>query len=288
MTLRPASGSPAGSTAGAAGLVVFGLFVQEIGAAVAVLVFPRTGPAGMVLLRLFFSAVFLLALSRPTLRGITRANWAAAALFGVSISVMNLLFYAALASIPLGAAVTFEILGPLVLSVVLARRAAAWLWALLAAAGVVMLGSGGLGQLTVPGVLFALGAGAMWAAYILASRRVGAAFSGLQGLAIAMAFGTVLALPLGIGQAGSAVLDPAVLALGAVVALFSSTVPYAVELLALRRMPAAAFSVLIALAPAVATLTGAVLLAQHVGWLESAGVALVVVAAMGALRSPAR
>lgn len=276
MTRRPAS---------AVALVVAGLACQEVGAAIAFLLFPQAGPLGMVCLRLVFSALVLWLIARPRLRGLRRADWTAAIWFGVVLAVMNGLFYLALERLALGVTVTIEVLGPLVLSIVASRRASAWLWAGIAFAGVVALGGGGWDRLDPLGVLFAVGAAGSWAFYILASARVGARFPRLDGLAVAMAAGAAVSLPFGIWDAGAALLRVDVLALGAAVALLSSTIPYALELVALRRLPASAFSVLMSLAPATAALAGFVLLGQHLAWLEVAGIALVIVASIGAVRA---
>jgi inner membrane transporter RhtA len=269
-------------------LVVVGLACQEVGASLAVLLFPEVGPLGMVMLRLVFSAVVLLLIARPALRGHSRADWSGVVLFGLVLAVMNGLFYLALERLALGVTVTIEVLGPLVLSIVASRRASAWLWALLALAGVVALGGGGWDRLDPLGVVFALGAAASWAFYILSSARVGRAFPKLDGLALAMAVGAVIALPFGIADAGAALLRIELVALGAAVALLSSTIPYAFELVALRRLPAAAFAILMSLAPATAALAGFVFLGQHMTWLEVAGIALVIAASIGAVRSSSR
>lgn len=268
-------------------LVVIGLACQEVGASLAVLLFPQVGPLGMVMLRLVFSAVLLLLIARPALRGHSRAGWRAVVGFGVVLAVMNGLFYLALERLPLGVTVTIEVLGPLVLSIVASRRRSAWLWALLALIGVVALGGGGWDRLDPLGVLFALGAAASWAFYILASARVGREFPRLDGLALAMTVGALIALPFGILSAGSALLRPDLLALGAAVAVLSSTIPYALELIALRRLPASAFAILMSLAPATAALAGWLLLGQELSWLEIVGIALVIVASIGAVRAAA-
>jgi malonate-semialdehyde dehydrogenase (acetylating)/methylmalonate-semialdehyde dehydrogenase len=229
--------------------VVLGLACQEVGASFAVLLFPEAGPLGLVMLRLVFSAVILLCIARPRLTGRSRRAWLSVAAFGGVLALMNGLFYLALERLPLGVTVTIEVLGPLVLSVLASRRASAWLWAALALAGVVALGGGGWERLDLFGVLFALGAAASWALYILASARVGREFPKLDGLALAMALGAIGSLPFGVADAGSALLRPEVLALGAAVAVLSSTIPYTLELLALRRLPASAFAILMSLSP---------------------------------------
>lgn len=268
-------------------LVVVGLACQEVGASLAVLLFPQVGPLGMVMLRLVFSAVLLMLIARPGLRGHSRDGWRAVIGFGVVLAVMNGLFYLALERLPLGVTVTIEVLGPLVLSIVASRRRSAWLWALLALVGVVALGGGGWDRLDPLGVLFALGAAASWAFYILASARVGREFPRLDGLALAMTVGALIALPFGILSAGSALLRPDLLALGAAVAVLSSTIPYALELIALRRLPASAFAILMSLAPATAALAGWLLLGQELSWLEIVGIALVIAASIGAVRAAA-
>ncbi|MCC2032702.1 EamA family transporter [Microbacterium allomyrinae] len=280
--------APRGGTTPAILLVIAGLACQEVGASLAVLLFPTVGPLGMVMLRLVFSAVVLLLIARPSLRGHSRPNWTAVALFGLVLAGMNALFYLALERLPLGVTVTIEVLGPLVLSIVASRRASAWLWALLALAGVVALGGGGWDRLDPVGVLFALGAAASWAFYILASARVGRAFPKLDGLALAMAIGAIISLPFGIADAGAALLRIEIVALGAAVAVLSSTIPYAFELVALRRLPAAVFAILMSLAPATAALAGFVFLGQHMSWLEIGGIALVIAASIGAVRSSTR
>lgn len=277
-----------GGTTPAILLVVAGLACQEIGASLAVLLFPEVGPLGMVMLRLVFSALLLLAIARPALRGHSGADWRGVVWFGLVLALMNGLFYLALERLPLGITVTIEVLGPLVLSIVASRRASSWLWALLALAGVVALAGGGWDRLDPIGVLFALGAAASWAFYILASARVGAAFPKLDGLALAMTVGALIALPFGIADAGTALLRLELVALGAAVAVLSSAIPYAFELVALRRLPAAVFAILMSLAPATAALAGFVLLGQHLTALELMGIALVILASIGAVRSSAR
>jgi inner membrane transporter RhtA len=273
---------------GAAGIVVGGLVCQEAGAGLAVLLFPQVGAVGMVMLRLVFSAIILLLIFRPSVRGRSRADWLTVIAFGLALAVMNTLFYLALTRLHLGATVTLEYLGPLVLSVVVSRRASAWLWAVLALAGVVLLGRGGFDSLDPVGVVLALGAGVMWVAYILLSARAGARFARLEGLALAMAIGGVLMLPFGIVTAGAGLLNPLTLVLGLAVAVLSSTIPYGLELLALRRLPAATFSILLSLAPALAAVAGVVILQQPLTILDAVAIGLVVVASMGAVRAASR
>lgn len=152
--------SPRGGTTPAIIFVVVGLACQEVGASLAVLLFPQVGPLGMVMLRLVFSAILLLLIARPAVRGHSRSGWLSVLGFGLVLALMNGLFYLALDRLTLGVTVTIEVLGPLVLSIVASRRLSAWLWALLALAGVAALAGGGWDRLDPIGVAFALGAAA--------------------------------------------------------------------------------------------------------------------------------
>ena len=224
----------------------------------------------------------LLAIWRPRVRGRRPADLRVAATFGITLGVMNWAIYSAMDRIPLGVAVTIEIAGPLGVAVVASRRPLDLLWVVLAASGIVLLTDPGGGSLDMVGVAFALLAAAMWAAYILLSVRTGRVFPGGSGLAIAMTVGALTILPMGVGQAGSALLEPELLAAGAVVALASSVIPYSLEMEALRRLPARVFGVLMSLEPAVAALAGLVVLDQTLGAHEWFAIGLVVVAAAGA------
>ncbi|MFD9359702.1 DMT family transporter [Streptomyces sp. NPDC060031] len=284
---RPAKG--AGGLGPIALVVAAGISVQ-FGAALAVLIMPRAGAAGVVTLRLAVAALVLLLLCRPKLRGHTRADWTTVVWFGVTMAAMNGLFYQAVDRIPLGPAVTLEVLGPLALSVFVSRRLMNVLWAALALAGVVLLSShgGGFGGLDPLGAGFALGAGVMWAAYIVFSARTGRRFPQADGLALAMAVAAVLSLPLGVIEAGSALLAPSTLALGAGVAVLSSVLPYTLELLALRRLPAPTFAILMSLEPAIAATAGFLVLHQALSALDAVAIALVIAASMGAVRAQTR
>jgi inner membrane transporter RhtA len=269
----------------AVGLVIAGLTLQEVGASFAVFLFPEVGALGVVSLRLGFSAIILLLVCRPKLRGHGAAGWATVTGFGIMLAGMNFLFYEALERIPLGATVTIEVLGPLVLSVVMSRRASSWVWAIVAAAGVALLGRGSFGHLDPVGVLFAFGAAATWAGYILLSARTGSRFRRIDGLAIAMAIGAIVTVPFGVVATGPALFEPRILLLGAAVAVLSSTIPYAFELVALRRLPATTFSILMSLAPAIAALAGLVILGQRFTIVGALAITLVIAASIGAVRS---
>ncbi|MGW5659626.1 EamA family transporter [Streptomyces sp. NPDC003758] len=270
---------------GPVGLVLAGGVSVQFGGALAVSLMPRAGALGVVTLRLVVAAIVLLLVCRPRLRGHSRADWGTVVVFGVTMAAMNGLFYQAVARIPLGPAVTLEVLGPLALSVLASRRAVNVVWAALALAGVFLLGGGGFGDLDPAGVAFALSAGAMWAAYIVFSARTGRRFPQADGLALAMAVAAVLFVPLGIAESGTRLLVPVTIGLGAAVAMLSSVLPYTLELLALRRLPASTFAILMSLEPALAATAGFLILGQSLTATQAVAITLVIAASMGAVRT---
>src|SRR5436309_13815647 len=261
-------------------LVLVGIASVQVGAAFATKLFTHLGPGGTVLVRMVFAALVLWVVWRPRLAAHTRRELRLAALFGLALALMNFTFYEALDRIHLGIAVTLEFVGPLGVALVGSRTRVDVLWALFAAAGVALLG--GVGGAQVTGVVLALTAGGFWAAYILLNARVGRTFSGGDGLAIAMAIGTVPLIGPGIADGGSNLLHPAYLAAGFAVALLSSVVPYSLELEALRRIRAQLFGVLMSLEPAMAALAGLLVIGQGLSALDVLAIALVVIASTGA------
>lgn len=261
-------------------LVVVGITSVQLGSAFATKLFVHLGPAGTVLMRVVFAAIVLCAIWRPNLRSHAAGELRLALVFGLVLAFMNLSFYESLARIHLGVAVTIEFVGPLGIALAGSRTRLDFVWALLAAAGVVLLG--GFGASDTLGVLLALVAGGLWAAYILLNARLGRAFSGGDGLAIAMAVATIPMIPFGIAEAGTRLLHPGFLAAGFAIALLSSVIPYSFELEALRRIRPGIFGVLMSLEPAVAALAGLVVIGQGLSVVEVGAIALVVIASAGA------
>ncbi len=264
-------------------LVLLGIVSVQLGASFAKDLFDLVTPTGMVWLRMAASALVVGLVARPTLRGRSRADWYLVLAFGVALGVMNWSFYQSMSRIPLGIAVTIEFIGPLALAVVLSRRLRDLLWVALAAVGILLLGVQP-GEVTLPGVLFALLAGAMWAAYILLNARTGSRWPGLDGLAVASVVSALLLAPFAVTDAGDQLLDPRVLALGFLVGLLSSVVPYSAETVALRTIKPSAFSILMSMEPAAAALTAMVVLGEFLTAWQWLAVACVVVASIGATR----
>lgn len=254
----------------------------QVGAAFAKGLFPVLGSEGTTVLRLAIGALMLAAVLRPwqvlpTRRGLP---WLVA--YGVTVAVMNMLFYAALERIPLGICVALEFTGPLFVATLGSRRLLDVVWVGLAVAGIVLLSpfadvSRGLDPL---GVLLALAAGGCWGLYIIFAQKAGAEL-GVRTSAYGMAIAAVIALPFGFSAAQPYLTDPHVMAGAAVVGLFSSALPFWLEMMVLARMPARVYGLLVCLEPAGAALTGFLFLHEKVSVLQGAGIAAVIAAAVG-------
>jgi len=271
-------------------LVIAAAVSLQTGSALAARVFPLVGAPGMLTLRMGLAAVILVVLGRAwrllprgrALRGVVA--------FGAVLGAMNLLFYLALERIPLGATVALELVGPLSVALLGSRRATDLVWVVLAASGVLVLTNPSTAGLDPVGVGLALGAGTCWAGYILVGSRVARGVPGTSGLAWAMAASCLVLVPLGVADAGTALLDPRVLVAGLTVAVMSSVLPYALELKALRRVSPRGFGIMLSMQPAVATVTGLVVAAQRPTLGGLVGIGLVVAASLGAVpaRTPRR
>lgn len=264
-------------------LVVVGIVSVQLGAGFAKDLFDEVSPVTVVWLRLMTSALVLVAVARPALRGRSRSDWAVMVGFGVSLGTMNWAIYESFARLPLGVAVTIEFVGPFTIALVGSRRARDLVWVALAALGVVLLGFDRT-DLDPVGVLLALLAGGAWAAYILLSARTGARWSGISGLATASVVAALLLTPVVLtGYAGELGSAHAVL-VGALVGLLSSVIPYTCELVALRSIRTSVFGILMSLEPAAAALAGLVVLHELLSPTQVLAIACVVLASVGATR----
>lgn len=192
-------------------LVLTAIASVQVGSSIAHGLFDDLGANGVTLLRLALAAIILAAVARPRVRSWSRSAWLAAALLGVVMAGMNLIFYQSIRTVPLGIAVTVEFLGPLLLALVQTRRLIDLLWALMAAAGVALLGLDGGGTAPLGGLLLAFLAGLFWAGYIVCSARLGSLVPGTGGLAVSLSVAALIALPFGAGGAAGVVEHPSLL-----------------------------------------------------------------------------
>jgi inner membrane transporter RhtA len=269
-------------------LLLVSIVSIQLGAAVAVDLFPVLGPVATTFLRLAFASVLLIVASRHTIAWSARSHAGSLLLYGTILGLMNLTFYGAISRIPLGIAVAIEFVGPLGLAVATSRRGRDFAWIGLAALGIALL-TPQIGSALDPlGVALAGAAGLCWASFAVMSQRVGRALPGSSGLAIAMGVAALVVLPVEVVAGGLGSLDPGILARALAVAILSTALPWSLEFEALKRMSARSYGILVTLEPAVAALVGVLLLGQAMGVQGVLAVACVTVAALGVTISDRR
>jgi len=254
----------------------------QIGASFAKQLIPAVGSSGTTALRLGLSGLLVLVLLRPWRSMPSRRAWPILLAYGLSLGAMNFVFYLALRTLPLGIAVAIEFVGPLGVAVAASRRRVDFLWVALAAGGLLALlpitPSGS--QLDPAGVAYALAAGVGWALYIIFGQKAGAvhgAAASTWGVMIA----ALLVTPLGVADAGSALFSSSVLPFGIAVAVFSSALPYSLEMVALRRLSTKTFGTLMSFEPAIAAIAGVAFLHEHLTPIQWLAIIFIIVASIG-------
>lgn len=268
-------------------LALSAITILQFGAALATTMFDEVGSAGSVLLRQAFATLVLLAIFRPSRDLLTSPNLKVIVPFAVSFAGMNLLYYAAIARIPLGIAVALEFVGPLAVAVLGSRRRRDLIWVALAVVGLLLI-TRPLQEDSIDllGVALALAAGIFWGLYIVSGVKLGHRMKVGDGLAVAMVIATFISLIPGIYEGGAGLVEPSILLVGFAVAMLSTAIPYFLEMQSMRRLRQATFGVLMSVEPAIASLIGFVVLAQALDALELAGIACVIAASAGALAEP--
>jgi len=263
-------------------VLILAIACFQVGATLAKGLFPAVGAAGTTALRTGLAALMLCIVWRPWRMRLTRHEARAVVIYGIALGCMNLSFYSALKTIPLGLAVAIEFTGPLAVAVAASRRSIDYLWIVLASIGLLALLplSRDSRPLAPEGVGLALLAGVCWALYIIYGRRAGTSHGG-PSTALGMVVSSLFIVPIGFAQNGSALLSPAILATGCVVALISSALPYSLEMIAMPKIPTRTLGVLLSLDPALGALAGFVLLHEHLSWLQWTAIACIMVASAG-------
>jgi inner membrane transporter RhtA len=262
-----------------------------VGTSFAKSLFPALGAEGTTAYRIIFAMLILMAVFRPWRRKWVWADALPLGLYGVTLGVMNLLFYSAIKTIPFGVAIAIEFIGPLSVAVWTSKKASDWLWVSLAIAGLALLlplpGGDAATALDPLGMFFAFTAGICWALYIVFGQRVALRY-GSMATPMGMLAAAIVVAPIGVFHAGTAMLDPQWLMAGLAVALLSSAIPYALEMFSLNHLPKNTFSILLSLEPAVGALAGWLVLAEHLTLSQGLAIALVMAASMGTAWSAGR
>jgi len=262
--------------------VLASILSVQIGAAIAKDLFPVLGAAVTAAVRIGLAALILLVVNRTNFKALTRDQWKAVIPYGLCLGAMNFIFYLALSRIPLGIAVTFEFIGPLLLVVLSSKKLIEFVWVLLALFGIVLMTPWNNTNIDLLGTGLALLAGAFWAGYIVLGQRVSAVLDGRQAVTIGMLFAFVIVLPFVCTSDGIFNFNITLLIPGFALALFCSAVPFSLEMYALKYVPTKTFSILMSMEPAVAAICGLIFLREHLSVLEYAAILLVVIASAGA------
>jgi inner membrane transporter RhtA len=268
-------------------MAISAMFSVQLGSALSVGMIDRVGAAGTAWMRLSMGALLFLAIARPRVRRIARGDWPTILALGVATGVMTIAFLGAIERIPLGTAVAIEFLGPLTVAAARSHRRQMLVWPLLALVGVVLVTQPWRGQVEPIGIAFAVAAGTGWGVYILLTQRVGDRLEGITGLAITIPIAAITAGIVGApGTAGR--ITPSLLLAAVGLAILLPVLPFALEMLALRRMTHTAFGTLMALEPAFGVILGWLVLGQRLTPGQAVGIGLVVLAGSGAQRGGAR
>lgn len=264
-------------------MLVVAMCSIQSGASIAKSLFPVIGATGTTSIRLILAATLLLIVMRPWQRPLSRRAWKSTLIYGVSLGIMNLLFYQALQTVPLGIAVALEFTGPLAVAMLSSRRWLDLLWVALAVLGLILLlllGDDSSGPIDPYGAACALGAGVCWALYILFGQKAGA-INGAQSATLGITIAAIVIAPVGLVDVGTAIFDFDVLPLALAVAVLSTALPYTLEMIALPRLPTQTFGTLMSLEPAVGALSGLLFLGQQLGLLQWMAIGLVITASIG-------
>lgn len=262
-------------------LLIAMLSIQS-GASFAKTIFPATGAVGLTFLRITFAAIILMAIWRPW-RSCSRSELKKLFAFGAALGLMNVTFYLAVERIPLGVAVALEFTGPLAVTIFLSRRLLDFLWVGLAAVGVAVLlfPSRAHTALDGLGIAFGLAAAVFWALYILLGKRAGSGVHSGHAAAWGMTFAAITVLPLAMLSPDHRFLTPSLWPAALVVAIFSSALPYSLEMLALKKLTPMRFGLLLSLEPALAALVAMAILGEHLSVVQWTAIACVVTASVG-------
>ena len=261
--------------------VVIAIISVQCGAAIAKGLFPEIGAAATASLRIGLSAAILLIAFRPNLFKLNPKQWKYVILYGASLGMMNMVFYLAIARIPVGLGVTLEFVGPLILAIFGSRRIIDFIWVALSIIGIALIAPWTSNGLDISGVLLALLAGVFWATYIILGGRISKIMKGGEAVSLGMLVATIIILPFGFLSGGLSHLSPKLLGLGAALALLSSAIPFTLEIGALKQLPARTFSILMSLEPAMASLAAFAFLQEYLSVTECIAVGCVVVASAG-------
>ncbi|AJA70636.1 DMT family transporter [Myroides odoratimimus] len=269
------------TTASSVAAALTSMMCVQGGASVAKQLFPVVGATGTTALRIGISAIFLNIINRPKISKFSKKEWLYCGLFGGSIALMNMIFYLAIQRIPLGLGVTIEFIGPLFLALFLSRKVLDIVWALFACAGILLIVPWQTNNVDIIGLGLAATAGVFWACYIVMGSKVSKEMNTNHAVSVGLVFATFIVVPVALFMGGLEKLTWGSLGLGVLVAILSSALPFSLDLVALKKLPAKTFSILTSLQPAFAAMSGLLFLKEHLTMTQWISIACVITASVG-------
>ncbi len=277
--MKLSASSPYGSLC----LLLVSMLSIQCSASLAKTIFPLVGPEATTALRLMVAAIILSVVIRPWRRKVTKQAWKPIFFYGLSTGCMNLCFYQAISRIPLGVAVGLEFTGPMAVAMLSSRKLTDFVWLALAAAGLyLLLPLRATDNVDPVGALFALGSGVCWGLYIVFGKKAGNSGDSAASVALGMLVGACFIFPVGLASAGTDMFSLSILPLAVVLGIFSSALPYGLEIYALKNLPAQTFGILMSLEPALAALSGFVFLRETLSSGQWLALFCIIVASIGA------
>ncbi len=272
-------------------MILMSMASIQFGAALAKNLFPLVGVAGTAMVRSTLAALLLVTVRQPWKGGpVTRVALSELVLYGGALGAMSLFFYLSLARIPLGVSVALQFLGPLGLAICTSHRLTDLLWAGLAGVGIFLLltANGDLGpqhNLDIKGVSFALLAALCWALYIFFGQRAGKHLSDGRASSLGLVISSLIIIPFGLHHAGTDLGNHTLWLYAPLVAVLSSALPYSLEMMAMTRLPAKTFGVMMSFEPAFAAILGDLMLHENLHWQQWLSIGLIIAASVGSIIS---
>lgn len=264
--------------------MLIAMMAYQLSASYAKYLFQVLDPTSITVLRLCFASVIvgLMLRSWRVIPKLKEVHWRNLLLYSLSLGCMNMLFYHSLLLLPQGIAVGLEFVGPLGLAFLAVKKKTDAIWVASAMFGVILLMPwAGYNDISWLGVSFALGAGVFWALYIYFGQKVVRDNLGLHSLTLAIGLAALMWLPVGLVNNAAGILNPQFWGYAVGLALLATAIPYALDLYAMKFLNRLTYGTFTSLAPALAALTGLLLLGEYLTLLQWVALGCIMLASIG-------
>ena len=266
--------------------MVLSMISYQISASFAKQLFMVLDPLTVTILRLCFAAVIVCIMFRSwhILKRLSFLKWRDLLCYSAALGFMNILFYMSLGKLPQGIAVGLEFIGPLGLALLSIKQRSDYIWVGMAILGIALMVPWGQTQgdnFSLLGAACALAAGLCWAFYIYFGQKVVQQNIGMHALTIAISLSALSLLPIGLYNNAAALVETQYWGKALAIAILATAIPYALDLQALKHLSKLSYGTLSSLSPALAALTGLLLLGEKIGWLQWIALLCVMLASVG-------